>query len=437
MEKSKEKVKDRDGAEKMRRAAMENLMSKQETNAPLADEREFDGLVGKIQTVTQALRQDALGIINRSVTARAWLTGYYIVEFEQGGKARAAYGDGLLKRLSERLADKTITAESLKKNRRFYQTFPDLAVPVIAYIRERFGKGESAIPLLPLISQNDVAQPLPTIGESPNTQFENGLLLENADGSVKISPWALFNRTSYTHMIQLLPLRENLMRTFYAFETIRGTWSVKELKRQIESQYYQRCGWSRDPHKYAAMVQGKADRLNADDFIKTNNVLEFLGAKLPEGWEENDLEQGICDNLKDFILEMGAGFCFEARQKKILIDDAYEWIDLVFYHRILKCHVLIELKPKKFNRADAVQLGVYMEYYRKRVMTEGDNPPIGILMCTEIGKELAEYIAPFIDERLFLSKYMLQLPSKETLTGFLRKENECLLASTAKGAGGN
>lgn len=127
------------------------------------------------------------------------------------------------------------------------------------------------------------------------------------------------------------------------------------------------------------------------------------------------------------------GFCFEARQKKILIDDAYERIDLVFYHRILKCHVLIELKPKKFNRADAVQLGVYMEYYRKRVMTEGDNPPIGILMCTEVGKEIAEYIAPFIDERLFLSKYMLQLPSKETLTGFLRKENEGLQASVGKG----
>ena len=100
----------------------------------------------------------------------------------------------------------------------------------------------------------------------------------------------------------------------------------------------------------------------------------------------------------------------------------------MFYHRILKCHVLIELKSKKFNRADAVQLGVYMEYYRKRVMTDGDNPPIGILMCTEVGKELAEYIAPYIDERLFLSRYMLQLPSKETLTGFLKKENEGLQA---------
>lgn len=387
-------------------------------------EREFSRLVGKIEAATQVLRQDALGVINRSVTARAWLTGYYIVEYEQGGRARAEYGDGLLKRLATRLADNTITFESLKKNRRFYQTFPDIGVPIVAYLRERFGNGESLIPQLPLSGQDSVVQPLQKIGESPITQFDDGLLIENADGSVRISPWALFNRISYTHMLQLLPLHEDLMRTFYAFEAIRGTWNVKELKRQISSQYYQRCGWSKDPHKYAAMVQGRVEKLNADDFIKTSNVLEFLGAKLPPDWKEKDLEQGICEGLKEFILEMGTGFCFEARQKKILIDDEYEWIDLVFYHRILKCHVLIELKPKKFDRADALQLGVCMEYYRKRVMTEGDNPPIGILMCTEVGKELAEYIAPFIDERMFLTKYMLQLPSKETLTKFLKDENK-------------
>ena len=393
-----------------------------------ADEREFNNLVGKIDSAAQMLRQDALGVINRSVTARAWLTGYYIVEYEQGGKSRAEYGDGLLKKLAKRLPDKSATFESLKKNRRFYQTFPDLAVPIAAYLRERFGNGDSLIPRLSLAGQVGAVQPPQKIGESPIPQLGEGFLIENGDGSVKISPWALFNRTSYTHMLQLLPLHEDLMRTFYAFEAIRGTWSVKELKRQIESQYYQRCGWSKDPHKYAAMVQGQVEKLNADDFIKASNVLEFLGAKLPPNWEEKDLEQGICEGLEEFILEMGTGFCFEARQKKILIDDAYERIDLVFYHRILKCHVLIELKSKKFDRADALQLGVYMEYYRKRMMAKGDNPPIGILMCTEVGKELAEYIAPFIDERMFLTKYMLQLPSKETLTGFLKKKNEGLQA---------
>ena len=395
-----------------------------------ADEQEFDTLVGKIQSATTALRQDALGVINRSVTARAWITGYYIVEFEQGGRSRAAYGDGLLKRLAKRLVGSDFSLSSLKDYRHFYLIYPELAEEVAGYILSRFGRGKSiprlfSVDVVALGAKSHTACGLLQEKDNRRVAFseKESLLLEVGD-SVRISPWALFNRVSYSHIREVLRCPEDLMRTFYTFEAIRGTWSVKELKRQVASQYYQRCGWSKDPHKYAAMVQGMVEKLNADDFIKTNNVLEFLGAKLPSGWEESDLEKGICEGLKDFILEMGTGFCIEARQKKILIDDAYERIDLVFYHRILKCHVLIELKAKKFERADAVQLGVYMEYYRKRVMTEGDNPPIGILMCTEVGKELAEYIAPFIGEQLFLSTYMLQLPPRETIAKFLKKENK-------------
>lgn len=399
----------------------------------------FDVLVGKIQSATRALRQDAQGVVNRSVTARAWLTGYYIVEYEQGGKTRAEYGDGLLKRLAKRLVESEFSISSLKDYRSFYLIYPELSQEIASYLLDRFGHGQS----LPELFSIDVyaleAKSHTVCGLLPEKDnrcvafsHNEGLLRENGD-SVRISPWALFNRISYSHIRELFRCPEDLMRTFYAFEAIRGTWSVRELKRQIDSQYYQRCGWSKDPHKYSAMVQGKVEKLNADDFIKTNNVLEFLGAKLPPDWKEKDLEQGICEGLKEFILEMGTGFCFEARQKKILIDDEYERIDLVFYHRILKCHVLIELKPKKFDRGDALQLGVYMEYYRKRMMTDGDNPPIGILMCTEVGKELAEYVAPFVDERMFLSKYMLQLPSKETLTGFLKKENEGLQPGVGKG----
>ena len=380
---------------------------------------DFDSLVGRIQATSEALQQDALVVINRSVTARAWLTGYYIVEYEQHGADRAKYGENLLKRIEERLGAKGFSVESLKKLRLFYQTYPALCHPVAAYIASRFANGESLITKLPYI---DVTP----IGESVITQSESPSLLVEKGANVEISPWALFSRLSYTHILQLLPLNDELQRTFYAFEAIRGTWSVRELKRQIESMYYQRCGWAKDPHKYSMRIRSKGEKLNANDFIKTENVLEFLGAKLPPRWEESDLEQSIYDNLRDFILEAGRGFCFEARQQKILIDDVYERIDLVFYHRILKCHVLVELKAKKFNRADAVQLGMYMEYYRKRVMEDGDNPPIGLLLCTEVGKEAAEYIAPYIDERLFISKYQLQLPGKEAFTEFLKKENEGL-----------
>ena len=239
-----------------------------------------------------------------------------------------------------------------------------------------------------------------------------------------VSPWHLFNRLSYTHLTKLLNLPDDLQRTFYAFEAMRGTWSVRELKRQIESKYYERSGWSKNPHALSQLMLGRAEKLSVRDFIKTDAVLEFLDLQAKDIWEEKDLENGIINHLQDFILELGVGFCFEARQKKILIDDAYERIDLVFYHRILKCHVLIELKAKKFNYADAAQLSVYMAYYRKHVCEKDDNPPVGILLCTEVGQEMAEYVNTFIDPALFISKYQVLLPTKDKIINFLKHENE-------------
>ena len=376
----------------------------------------FEGLVGRIQATSDALQQDALVVINRSVTARAWLTGYYIVEYEQHGADRAKYGEGLLKRIEERLGAKGFSVESLKKFRLFYQTYPTLAQPVAAYIASRFAKRESVITQLPYI---DVTP----IGESEITQSESpSLLVENGE-DVTISPWALFSRLSYTHIVRLLPLADDLQRTFYAFEAIRGTWSVRELQRQIESQYYARSGWSKNPHKLSQLTRLKAEKLNVADFVKTDTVLEFLNLQPKDVWEEKDLENGILGHLKEFILEMGNGMCFEARQRKILIDDVYERVDLVFYHRILKCHVLIELKAKKFKYADAAQLGIYLAYYRKHVCEKDDNPPVGILLCTAAGQETMEYVNTFIDPKLFVSKYTLQLPGKDQMTDFLRKEN--------------
>ena len=217
---------------------------------------------------------------------------------------------------------------------------------------------------------------------------------------------------------------DDLQRTFYAFEAIRGTWSVKELRRQIASQYYVRSGWSTNPSKLSALTLEKADKDTLRGTLRSPHVFEFLGLAGKDVWEESDLEQGIIDHLQEFILEMGLGFCFEARQKKILIDDQYYKVDLVFYHRILKCHVLVELKPRNFDYADAAQLGVYLAYYRKNVCRPDDNLPVGILLCTEAGREMAEYVSTFIDPALFVSKYELELPPKERIVEFLRKENK-------------
>ena len=393
-------------------------MRKVKENTLKGGDKDFETLVGRIQTTSDALRQDALSVINRSVTARAWLTGYYIVEYEQHGADRAKYGEGLLKKLAARLSGAAFALASLKNYRKLYLLYPELGEPVAGYLLSHFGKGQSLIGQLAI----DVGDATQKSQSAISLSRGDSLLVESGD-ALKISPDVLFNRLSFTHILQLLSLADDLQRTFYAFEAIRGTWSVRELQRQIESLYYARSGWSKNPRKLAQLTQGKAEKLNAADFVKADTVLEFLNLQAKDVWEEKDLEDGILGHLKEFILEMGNGMCFEARQRKILIDDAYERVDLVFYHRVLKCHVLIELKARKFNYADAAQLGVYLAYYRKHVMQADDNPPVGILLCTAAGEEMMEFVNTFIDPQIFVSKYQLQLPGREKVTEFLKKEN--------------
>ena len=177
------------------------------------------------------------------------------------------------------------------------------------------------------------------------------------------------------------------------------------------------------PDRLARLTDARADTETARESLRSPHVFEFLGLASKDVWEESDLEQAIIGHLQTFILEMGLGFCFEARQKKILIDGRYHKIDLVFYHRILKCHVLVELKAKRFGYEDAAQLSVYMAHYRKHEMQPDDNPPVGILLCTEAGAEMAEYVSTFVDPGLFVAKYEVQLPPKERIAAFLKREN--------------
>ena len=195
---------------------------------------DFEVLAGRIQATSDALQQDALVVINRSVTTRAWLTGYYIVEYEQHGADRAKYGTGLLKKLAARLNNSNFALPSLKNYRAFYKVYPEVGLEVAAYLRERFGKGYTACSLL--VDAPTLA--LPDKSYTACSQSSpNGLLVEYGD-EIRISAEALFNRLSYSHIRELVRLDDDLQRTFYAFEAIRGTWSVRELQRQIGSLYY-------------------------------------------------------------------------------------------------------------------------------------------------------------------------------------------------------
>lgn len=384
----------------------------------------FDSLVSQIEQTNEALQNNARLVINRHVTAKAWLTGYYIVEYEQNGSDRAKYGDKLLQNLAKRLGKK-YAFSTLKIYRQFYMVYPQLKSPIGKFLFKTFAIGQSVsaqlqMPINQLIEKSQtVSSQLGLVSvieksQTVSSQFQ-GVKSHN-----------LFNKLSFSHLSALLPIKDPLQRAFYETMAIRGTWSVRELQRQIDSNYYVRSGWSRKPEALADLVDGKAEQQSLSLDIKSPYTFEFLGLQGKDVIEESDLETALIDNLRDFILELGLGFCLEDRQKKMLIDDRYYWADLVFYHRILKRHVIIELKANRLDYADTAQLKMYLAYYRKNIMQPDDNPPVGILMCSEVGQEMAEYTLLDTNEDVFISKYELNIPSKERMADFLRKENEGL-----------
>ena len=424
--------------------AIEHKTEKDGTNQSTYD---FELLVGNIQSTSKALQEDARLVINRNVTARAWLTGFYIVEYEQHGKDRAKYGDKLLKRLAERLDDKSFSLTNLKNFRSFYLLFPEVGYPVVRYLKQKvvisqtpsdfllsldyqfFEKSQSPSDLLDVRKDNPdtkIQSLISFLNEPTNNAVlsSDGFAMKTEDGEIMPVPQMLFDRMSFSHLTLLFHINNPLKRAFYAIEAMRGPWSVRELQRQIDSNYFERSGWSKKPELLASKVNEKAVKLSFREELKSHYVFEFLGLAAKDVIEENELEQALIDHLEEFILELGMGFCLESRQKKLLIDDRYYKADLVFYHRILKCHCIVELKAHRLDYADMAQLNMYIEYYRCHYMQPDDNPPVGLLLCTEYGQEMVEYVTPNIDPNVFVAQYGLQLPSKEKIKEFLMKENK-------------
>lgn len=359
----------------------------------------FNDLASIVQTTHDAAQSSAVKAINRMHTMRNWLIGYYIVEFEQHGKDRAEYGTQLLKKLEERVDRKGLTTTLFKWARKFYRLYPqmmeNLPIPICATVMHQ---------LQPIENKED------TIGASMTHQF--------------VTPGkTIISHLSFTHLREIMTLDDPLARYFYEQECIKCTWSVRELRRQISTNLYVRAGISANPEKLLSLpsVQGHD---SAELQIRQPFTFEFLGLKAQEVVDEHDLEDALISHLQEFILELGKGFCLEARQKRIIIDDEYYYPDLVFYNRILHCGVIIELKNEEFSYENFGQLNAYVSHYRENEMQPGDNPPIGILLCTRKGKKMVEYALAGMDNNLFVSTYMLQLPDKKTLEEFLLKQLE-------------
>ena len=359
----------------------------------------FNDLASIVQTTHDAAQSSAVKAINRMQTMRNWLIGYYIVEFEQHGKDRAEYGTQLLKKLEERVDRKGLTTTLFKWARKFYRLYPqmmeNLPIPICATVMHQ---------LQPIENKED------TIGASMTHQF--------------VTPGkTIISHLSFTHLREIMTLDDPLARYFYEQECIKCTWSVRELRRQISTNLYVRAGISANPEKLLSLpsVQGHD---SAELQIRQPFTFEFLGLKAQEVVDEHDLEDALISHLQEFILELGKGFCLEARQKRIIIDDEYYYPDLVFYNRILHCGVIIELKNEEFSYENFGQLNAYVSHYRENEMQPGDNPPIGILLYTRKGKKMVEYALAGMDNNLFVSTYMLQLPDKKTLEEFLLKQLE-------------
>jgi len=232
----------------------------------------------------------------------------------------------------------------------------------------------------------------------------------------------LISKMSYSHLELLLNIDNQLKRTFYELECIKGIWSVRELKRQINSLYFERSGLSAKPEKLSALVNQNIMPQAPTDIIKNIYSFEFLDINIKPIVEESDLETALLDHLQEFILELGNGFCFEARQKRILIGNEYYFIDLVFYHRILKCHVLIDLKLGKFEHGDIGQLNTYLNYFKAEIGEKSDKAPVGILLVAEKDSALVKYATAGMDENLFVQQYLIKLPSTEQLKNYIENE---------------
>ena len=368
----------------------------------------FESLVGRINLIQDALQAQAAHAVNLSLTARNWLVGYYIVEYEQHGEDRAKYGEKLINKLSQRINRKGFEPRRLREYRQLYIVYPNLGVEIEKYIK---------------VNQPLLLKLEPSIWRSLPAKLQ---LFDNQENAIwrslpaKSEEWAtpadrLFYRINYTCLSYLTSIDDPLKRAFYEQETIRGCWTSRELDRQVSSLYYERLGLSKNKKALQRYVAQNAQQLTPQDIIHDPVTLEFLNVESQDIYKESKLEAAILNNLQRFLLEMGHGFCFEHRQKRILIDQDYHKADLIFYHRILKCHVIIDLKIDRFRHEYASQLNFYMNYYKHEMMQDNDNPPIGILLCTDYNETTVQYAIEGLSQNLFVSKYGMQLPSEDDL----------------------
>lgn len=355
-----------------------------------------------IVALLEAARRAAARSVNALMTASYWEIGRRIVEFEQGGQARADYGETLLARLATDLTarfGRGFSRQNLQQMRLFY-----LAWPADKICQTLSGKSAS-----PQVSQLPSAKSLPELAKAFPL------------------PWSAY--------VRLLSVKNEHARAFYETEALRCGWSVRQLDRQVNSQFYERTALS---HNKAAMLEKgevaePGDALTPEQAIKDPFVLEFLNLK--DEYSESDLEDALIQHLADFLLELGDDFAFLGRQRRLRLDDSWFRIDLLFFHRSLRCLLVIDLKVGQFSYADAGQMHMYLNYARQHWMKPGENPPIGLILCSGQGSNEAHYTLEGLSNKVLTAEYRTVLPDEQLLADELEKTRRELEARRMARAG--
>ena len=358
-------------------------------------------LFQQVVELLQNARQQVLRTVNSTMTFTYFEIGRIIVEEEQNGKERAEYGKQVLKGLSEQLTNefgKGFSLRNLEQIRQFYLIY---------------SKSETLLRILNIQNTQTLSAEL----ESPNTHTVTAEF-KNIDFQTLIS----FFKLTWSHYTFLMRIDDEKERSFYEIESEKYNWSVRELKRQYDTALYTRLSLSRDKEGILKLSEEGQIIENPKDIIKDPYILEFLGLPELHQYSESDLEQEIINKLEHFLLELGHGFAFIARQKRITFDDKHFRIDLVFYNRVLKCFVLIDLKIGELKHQDLGQMQMYVNYYDREMRLEGENKTIGIVLCQNKSELVVEYTLPENNEQIFASKYKTILPSKEEFIRILENQ---------------
>ena len=367
--------------------------------ALVVSSREYGAMLNRVVSLIDDARRVSARTVNALMTATYWLIGRHIVEFEQQGKERAEYGEELLQRLAHDLTTKFgrgFSYPNVNKFRQFYLAFPSAKILSTLSI----DSGQSIVSTVSIESRRK--------SQTASDKFRLGDLAAHFP-----LPWSAY--------VRLLSVTSEQARRFYEKEALRGGWSVRQLDRQINSLFYERTALSRNKAKM--LTKGAAakreDAITPEEEIKDPYVLEFLGLK--DEYSESDVEEALILHLERFLLELGGDFAFVGRQRRLRIGDEWYRVDLLFFHRKLRCLVVIDLKRGRFTHADASQMHMYLNYAREHWLRDGENPPVGLILCSRRDEAIARYALEGLPNKILATEYRTVLPDEKLIAEEIEK----------------